>query len=82
MLSLLALVLPPVAVALSGQRRALPVNLLLTLCLFLPGVVHALMVVHRAAYAARAERLASVVLAQEDRQRRLRRRHRVAHEAA
>ena len=44
---LLALVFPPLAVAISGRPKDLATNVLLTMCLWLPGVLHALMVVSR-----------------------------------
>ncbi len=75
---LLAIVLPPVAVIYCERPRQLPVSLLLTACLWVPGVVHALILAHDAAARARNDRLANVVVAYEDRlsrayrQRRLR----------
>jgi uncharacterized membrane protein YqaE (UPF0057 family) len=44
---LLALVFPPLAVAISGRPKDLATSVLLTLLLWLPGVLHALMVVSR-----------------------------------
>ncbi len=41
----LAIVLPPVAVLLCGKPIQAVLNLLLTLCLWAPGAVHALIVV-------------------------------------
>ena len=63
---LLAVLLPPAAILQSRQPRQLPVNLVLTLCLWVPGAVHALLVAHAAAERERADRLADMVLAQED----------------
>jgi uncharacterized membrane protein YqaE (UPF0057 family) len=42
---LLAIVLPPVAVLLCGKPIQAVLNLFLTMCLWIPGVVHAFMVV-------------------------------------
>ena len=44
---LLAILLPPFAVATTGRPRDLALNLLLTLMFWLPGSVHAIMVVAR-----------------------------------
>jgi uncharacterized membrane protein YqaE (UPF0057 family) len=68
---LLAFILPPAAVALCGEPSRLLTNVPLTACLWVPGVLHALAVVRRAADAERAERLAKVVLAREERRRRV-----------
>ena len=46
MLYILALLLPPVAVLLAGKPIQALLNLLLTLCFWIPGVVHACLVVH------------------------------------
>jgi uncharacterized membrane protein YqaE (UPF0057 family) len=43
---LLAIVLPPVAVLLCGKPIQFILNFLLTLCFWIPGVVHALFVVN------------------------------------
>jgi uncharacterized membrane protein YqaE (UPF0057 family) len=43
---LLAIILPPAAVFLCGRRGQTPLNLILTLCLWVPGVIHALAIVH------------------------------------
>lgn len=40
----LALLLPPLAVLLCGKPFQAVINLLLTLCFWIPGVVHALLV--------------------------------------
>lgn len=47
MRSVLAVVCPPLAVLSSGNRSEVVKNAGLTLCLFVPGVVHALGVVDR-----------------------------------
>ena len=43
---LLAVLLPPVAVAFCAGTITTLLNLLLTLCLYFPGMIHAVMVVH------------------------------------
>jgi len=43
---LLAIILPPVAVLLCGKPIQAILNLILTLCFWIPGVVHALFVVN------------------------------------
>jgi uncharacterized membrane protein YqaE (UPF0057 family) len=43
---LLAILLPPLAVLLCGKPFLAILNLLLTLCFWIPGVVHALFVVN------------------------------------
>ncbi|MGD6832592.1 YqaE/Pmp3 family membrane protein [Sutcliffiella halmapala] len=45
MMYLLAIFLPPVAVLLTGRPFQAFINFLLTLCLFVPGMIHAIMVV-------------------------------------
>jgi uncharacterized membrane protein YqaE (UPF0057 family) len=47
MLPLLALTCPPLAVLIAGRRSQAALNVLLTLLLYVPGVVHALTVVDR-----------------------------------
>jgi uncharacterized membrane protein YqaE (UPF0057 family) len=47
MLSLLAVVCPPLAVLLTGGRRRAAANVGLTLLLYAPGLIHALTVVDR-----------------------------------
>jgi uncharacterized membrane protein YqaE (UPF0057 family) len=42
---LLAIILPPVAVMLCGKWSDVPLNVLLTLCAWFPGVVHAVLIV-------------------------------------
>jgi uncharacterized membrane protein YqaE (UPF0057 family) len=46
-LFLLTMLLPPLAVAITGSVRQVMLNLLLTCCGWLPGAVHAMIVVHR-----------------------------------
>ncbi len=45
MLYLLAILLPPVAVLLCGKPLQALLNLFLTLCVWIPGVIHAILVV-------------------------------------
>ena len=54
---LLALLLPPVAVLVCGKPLQALLNLVLTLCFWLPGAVHACLVVHHHLEDERAERL-------------------------
>ncbi len=44
----LAILLPPVAVLLKGKPGQAVLNLILTLCFWVPGVIHALVVVNNA----------------------------------
>lgn len=46
MLYLLAILLPPVAVLICGKPIQALLNLVLTICLYVPGAVHACLVVH------------------------------------
>ncbi len=71
---LLAVILPPAAVLLCRQPKRLPANAVLTVLLWLPGAVHAILVVRAVAQRERADRLADAVLAHEEQQRRSRRR--------
>jgi uncharacterized membrane protein YqaE (UPF0057 family) len=64
---LLAVLVPPAAVWLCRRPRQLPVSVLLTACLWLPGAVHAVFVARAAAERERADRLAEAVLAREER---------------
>jgi uncharacterized membrane protein YqaE (UPF0057 family) len=70
---LLAVLVPPAAVLLCRQRGQFVVNVLLTACLWVPGVAHALLVARAATRRERADRLADVVLAREERLARERR---------
>ncbi|MFN0220097.1 MULTISPECIES: YqaE/Pmp3 family membrane protein [Paenibacillus] len=54
---LLAILLPPVAVLLSGKPFQAFLNLILTLCFWLPGAIHACMVVHEKKQDRRMERM-------------------------
>lgn len=48
MIYLLCIVLPPVAVLLKGKPMQALLNLLLTLCFWVPGIIHAILVVNKA----------------------------------
>ena len=54
---LLAIVFPPLAVLLCGKPLQAALNLLLTLCFWVPGVVHALFVVNSHLADKRTERV-------------------------
>jgi uncharacterized membrane protein YqaE (UPF0057 family) len=43
---LLALLLPPIAVFICGKPIQGIINIILTLCFYVPGAIHALLVVH------------------------------------
>jgi uncharacterized membrane protein YqaE (UPF0057 family) len=61
MLYLIAILLPPVAVALAGKPFQAILNLVLTLMLYLPGLLHALLVVHNHYADKRAARIADAM---------------------
>src|SRR5262245_44439370 len=73
---LLAVLVPPAAVLMCRQPGQAVVNVLLTACLWVPGVAHALMVARAAGRRERTDRLASAVLAHEERLARERRKPR------
>lgn len=54
---LLAILLPPVAVLFCGRPLQALLNLVLTLCFWVPGVIHAILVVNQDAEDERNERL-------------------------
>jgi len=54
---LLAIILPPLAVLLCGKPVQAVLNLFLTLCFWIPGVVHALFVVNSHLADVRAEKM-------------------------
>jgi uncharacterized membrane protein YqaE (UPF0057 family) len=56
-LYLLAILLPPVAVLLAGKPFQAVINLVLTLLLWVPGMIHAIFVVHNHYADKRTERL-------------------------
>lgn len=57
MLYLLAIVFPPAAVLIAGKPFQAVVNLLLTCLLWIPGMIHAFMVVHNHYSDKRTDRL-------------------------
>ena len=58
---LLAILLPPLAVFLCGKPVQAIINLLLTLIFWIPGVVHALFVVHGHLADKRTERIVEAI---------------------
>lgn len=58
---LLAILLPPVAVLFCGKPFQALINLILTLCFWLPGAIHACMVVHERKEDKRMERMARMM---------------------
>jgi len=58
---LLAILLPPIAVLSCGKPFQAIVNLVLTLCLWIPGVVHAALVVHEYHEDRRADRVIGAI---------------------
>jgi uncharacterized membrane protein YqaE (UPF0057 family) len=61
MLYLLAIILPPVAVLLRGKPLQALLNLLLTICLWVPGVIHAWIVINGANADARMKKQAKLI---------------------
>lgn len=61
MLYLLAILLPPVAVLFCGKPLQALLNLFLTLCLWVPGAVHACLVVNSHLADKRADRIVKAV---------------------
>jgi uncharacterized membrane protein YqaE (UPF0057 family) len=57
MLYLLCIIFPPLAVLLAGRPLSALLNVLLTLCFYVPGVIHAFLVVGDAKAAARNKKL-------------------------
>ena len=58
---LLAILLPPVAVLFSGRPFQAVINFFLTLCFWIPGAMHACMVVHNDLADKRAQRIVDAV---------------------
>jgi uncharacterized membrane protein YqaE (UPF0057 family) len=58
---LLAILLPPVAVLLCGKPFLAILNLILTLCFWIPGVIHALFVVNSHLADLRVQELARAI---------------------
>ncbi len=61
MLYLLAILLPPVAVLFCGKPIQFILNIILTLCFYLPGAVHAILVVNSHLADKRAERIEQAI---------------------
>tara|TARA_B100000614_G_scaffold209715_1_gene192648 strand:+ start:133 stop:336 length:204 start_codon:yes stop_codon:yes gene_type:complete len=61
MLYLLAIVLPPVAVLLCGKPVQAVLNVLLTICGIIPGIVHALFVVSNSKADQRTNRMIAAI---------------------
>jgi uncharacterized membrane protein YqaE (UPF0057 family) len=61
MMYLLAIILPPVAVLLSGKPFQAIINFFLTLLFWVPGVIHAILVVNERKADKRAERQAKMI---------------------
>lgn len=58
---LIALLVPPLAVLLCGRPLGALLNLLLTLCCWVPGVIHAMAIVHEKKADERAAKYRPVV---------------------
>ena len=58
---LIAILLPPLAVFLCGKPLLGLLNIILTLCFYVPGAVHALFVVHNHLADARAKKIVDAV---------------------
>jgi uncharacterized membrane protein YqaE (UPF0057 family) len=61
MLYLLAILLPPVAVLFCGKPIQFILNIILTLCFYLPDAVHAILVVNSHLADKRAERIEQAI---------------------
>lgn len=61
MLYLVAILLPPLAVVLAGKPQKLVTNTLLTLLMWLPGIVHAWVTINRAKQERRDKRLVAAL---------------------
>jgi uncharacterized membrane protein YqaE (UPF0057 family) len=64
---LLALLLPPVAVFLCGKPIQGIINIILTLCFYVPGAIHALLVVHSYLADKRTDKIVDAIKHQDDR---------------
>ena len=58
---LLAIILPPLAVLLCGKPIQAVISILLTMCLWIPGVIHAILVVNAKNADKRNDRLIEAV---------------------
>ena len=61
MLYLLAILLPPIAVLFCGKPIQFILNIILTLCFYLPGAVHAILVVNSHLADKRADRIEQAI---------------------
>ena len=61
MLYLVAILLPPLAVLLCGKPFQALLNIVLTICFYVPGLIHALLVVNNYYADKRTDRLARVM---------------------
>ncbi|MDN4059895.1 YqaE/Pmp3 family membrane protein [Massilia sp. YIM B02769] len=57
----LAIILPPLAILLCGKPFQALLNIILTMCFWLPGMIHALFVVHGHKADKRTERLEKAI---------------------
>ena len=57
----LAIILPPVAVLLCGKPIQFILNILLTFCFWVPGIIHAIMVVNSHLADKRTSRIVSAI---------------------
>jgi len=64
---LLALLLPPVAVFLCGKPIQGIINIILTLCFYVPGAIHALLVVHSYLADKRTDKIVDAIKHQDER---------------
>jgi uncharacterized membrane protein YqaE (UPF0057 family) len=62
---LIAVILPPLAVFLCGKPFQAIISILLTLCLWVPGVIHALLVVHAHLADVRTDKIVSAIKEKE-----------------
>jgi len=58
---LLAIVLPPLAVLFCGKPVQFLLNIILTLCFWVPGMIHAILVVHDHLQDKRTERVLAAI---------------------
>ena len=58
---LLAIILPPVAVLMCGKPAQAILNLILTLCLWVPGIIHAMLVVSQCEADKRNQKLIAAI---------------------
>ena len=65
MLYLLAIIFPPIAVLICGKPIQALLNLILTLILWIPGIVHAIFVVHSYLADKRADLVIEAISKQE-----------------